>query len=132
MLFRSLKEAFYLAKSLNAGGRTLEESMKKAKQPFMKIEMLCIRKPYQGQGHMREALEAVFQMADEKKVSCILDTDGRLKMEKYCHFGMRLVRTRRITETIRMYDLLREPETERPENIYGSFPEKDAEKPEVS
>ena len=81
---------------------------------------------------MREALEAVFRMADEKKVSCILDTDGRLKMEKYCHFGMRLVRTRRITETIRMYDLLREPETERPENIYGSFPEKDAEKPEVS
>ena len=127
-----LKEAFYLAKSLNAGGRTLEESMKKAKQPFMKIEMLCIRKPYQGQGHMREALEAVFRMADEKKVSCILDTDGRLKMEKYCHFGMRLVRTRRITETIRMYDLLREPEMERPENIYGSFPEKDVEKPEVS
>lgn len=53
-------------------------------------------------------------------------------MEKYCHFGMRLVRTRRITETIRMYDLLREPETGRPENIYGSFPEKDAENPEVS
>ena len=81
---------------------------------------------------MREALEAVFRMADEKKVSCILDTDGRLKMEKYCHFGMRIVRTRGITETIHMYDLLREPETERPENIYGSFPEKDAEKPEVS
>ena len=51
----------------------------------------------------------VFQMADEKRVPCILNTDGRLKMEKYCHFGMRLVQTRRITEKIRMYDWIREP-----------------------
>lgn len=114
-----LKDALRLAKSLNAGGRTLEESMKKEKQPFIKIEMLCIRKPYQGQGYMREALEAVFRMADEKKVSCILDTDGRLKMEKYCHFGMQLVQTRRIAENIRMYDLIREPGAVFPESPSG-------------
>ena len=100
---------FRLVGALMKGGTSLEDEMKKKKKPYIKIEMLCVRKAYQGRGYMRKAMEIAFQMAQERGVPCILDTDEKLKMDKYCHLGMKLVKTRKVGEKSYMYDLIKTP-----------------------
>lgn len=101
--------AFRLMKQLNREGPSLEEKLKKERRPFLKVEMLCVRKRYQGQGYMRKAMETVFSMAEEMGLPCILDTDAQGKMERYCHLGMTLAGKRKIDERTFLYDLIREP-----------------------
>ena len=80
--------AFRLMKQLNREGPSLEEKLKRERRPFLKVEMLCVRKRYQGQGYMRKAIETAFSMAEEMGMPCILDTDAQEKMERYCHLAM--------------------------------------------
>ena len=101
--------AFRLMKQLNREGLSLEEKLKGERRPFLKVEMLCVRKRYQGQGYMRKAIETAFSMAEEMGMPCILDTDAQEKMERYCHLGMTLAGKRRIDEQTFLYDLIREP-----------------------
>ena len=101
--------AFRLMKQLNREGPSLEENLKKERRPFLKVEMLCVRKRYQGQGYMRKAMETAFSMAEEMGLPCILDTDAQEKMERYCHLGMTLAGKRKIDERTFLYDLIREP-----------------------
>lgn len=101
--------AFRLMKQLNREGPSLEEKLKKERRPFLKVEMLCVRKRYQGQGYMRKAMETAFSMAEEMRLPCILDTDAQEKMERYCHLGMTLAGKRKIDEQTFLYDLIREP-----------------------
>lgn len=101
--------AFRLMKQLNREGPSLEENLKKERRPFLKVEMLCVRKRYQGQGYMRKAMETAFSMAEEMGLPCILDMDAQEKMERYCHLGMTLAGKRKIDERTFLYDLIREP-----------------------
>lgn len=39
--------------------------MRKAKRKFLRIEMLVVRKKYQGQGYMRQMMEYAYALADE-------------------------------------------------------------------
>lgn len=101
--------AFQLMKQLNREGPSLEEKLKRERRPFLKVEMLCVRKRYQGQGYMRKAMETAFSMAEEMGMPCILDTDAQEKMERYCHLGMTLAGKRKIDDRTCLYDLIWTP-----------------------
>ena len=62
--------------------------MKKAKRKFIRVEMLVVRPEFQGQGYMRQLLEDVYRIADERGVSVILDTDDKDKAGRYMHLGL--------------------------------------------
>ena len=82
--------------------------MKKAKRKFIRVEMLVVRPEFQGQGYMRQLLEDVYRIADERGVSVILDTDDKDKAGRYMHLGMNLDRVRECGDRFHMYDLIRE------------------------
>jgi ubiquinone/menaquinone biosynthesis C-methylase UbiE/GNAT superfamily N-acetyltransferase len=89
-------------------GGTIETRMRKAKRKFLRIEMLVVRKEYQGQGFMRKMMEFTYHLADKKHVPVILDTDDKDKAARYEHLGMKLDRVRSCGERFHMYDLIRE------------------------
>ncbi len=59
---------------------------------------------------MKKMLKYVYDMADKKGISVILDTDDKDKSDRYRHLGMNLDRVRKCGENFHMYDLVREPE----------------------
>ena len=69
--------------------------------------MLVVRKEYQRQGYMRQLMEFAYEKADTYGVPCILDTDAKNKLDKYCHLGMEHVATRKVAEDCYLYDLMR-------------------------
>lgn len=92
-------------------GGTIETRMRKEKRKFLRIEMLVVRKEYQGQGYMRQMMEYVYALAEERMIPVILDTDDRDKAARYEHLGMKLDRVRSCGEHFHMYDLIREYNT---------------------
>lgn len=89
-------------------GGTIETRMRKAKRKFLRIEMLVVRKEYQGQGFMRQMMEYSYHLADKKHVPVILDTDDKDKAARYEHLGMKMDRVRTCGDRFHMYDLIRE------------------------
>lgn len=102
-----LRGSLVLMKALKSGGESLEQRMKKSRQDFLKIEMLAVTKPYQGQGYMRKVVDIAFQMAQEGGLPCILDTDGLRKRDKYIHLGMEPAGIRKIGPCAYLYDLIK-------------------------
>lgn len=100
--------AVQFMKEIKVGGIPIDDKLKKEKKDFLKVEMLVVRKEYQGQGYMRKLLEIAYQKADAYGVPCVLDTDAKNKLDKYCHLGMKHVATRKLAEDCYLYDLMRE------------------------
>ncbi len=98
----------FVSESFSDGG-TIETRMKKAKRSFIRIEVLVVRKEYQGQGFMRQMMEYVYALANAKKVPVILDTDDAGKAARYEHLGMTLDRVRNCGDRYHSWDLIREP-----------------------
>ena len=94
-------------KRITKGGTSYEEELKKKKIPCITLNMLVVRKEYQGQGYMRKLLEMLYEIADENNLAVVLDTDAESKVEKYEHLGLKLVKTRDLGEDVYMYDLYR-------------------------
>ena len=112
--FRAMKAVgtrplYDLSKLLKNGGSSLADRMKKKGDKFLSVEMLCVRKEYQGKGYMRKAMEEVFRLADEKKLTVILETDETLKADKYRHLGMKQKGVRRFTPEIAFYEMIYRP-----------------------
>ena len=53
-------------------------------------------------------VQKAFSLADEKGLPVIITTDATLKKDKYAHFGLTLVATRKIADGSVLYDLVRE------------------------
>ena len=106
--FRNMKR--FIDACFSDGG-TIETRMRKEKRKFLRIEMLVVRKEYQGQGYMRQMMEYTYALADERMIPVILDTDDRDKAARYEHLGMKLDRVRSCGEHFHMYDLIREYNT---------------------
>lgn len=100
-----------IMKRFQAGGMSLENKYRKAKKNFVQIELLAVKKEYQGQGYMRPLMETAYEIADRDKLPVILSTDAKLKKDKYEHLGMNLVNTRKLADKSYMYDLERLPGT---------------------
>ncbi len=102
-----LRGGIQFLKRIAKGGTTYEDTLKKKKIPYMNLAMLVVRKEYQGQGYMRQLMEMVYEIADEKNLAVILETDAENKVERYEHLGMKLVKTRDLGEGVFLYDLYR-------------------------
>ncbi len=102
-----LRGGIQFLKRIAKGGTTYEDTLKKKKIPYMNLAMLVVRKEYQGQGYMRQLMEMLYQIADEKNLAVILETDAENKVERYEHLGMKLVKTRDLGEGVFLYDLYR-------------------------
>ena len=100
--FKSIMDKF------QAGGESLERKYRSEKRQFVQIELLAIKKEYQGKGFMRSLVETAFEVADRNHLPVILSTDAKLKKDKYEHLGMSLVNVRQMDERSFMYDLVRE------------------------
>lgn len=105
--FKKMKE---FISACFSNGHSIETRMKKAKKKFIKIEVLVVRREFQKQGFMKKMLRYVYDMADKKGISVILDTDDKDKSERYRYLGMELDRVRNCGENFHMYDLIRKPE----------------------
>ena len=103
--FQKMKE--FIDACFSDGG-TIETRMRKEKRKFLRIEMLVVRKEFQGQGYMRRMMDFAYALADERRIPVILDTDDRDKASRYEHLGMKLDRIRSCEERFHMYDLIRE------------------------
>lgn len=102
-----LRGGIQFVRRIAKGGKTYEDELKKKKIPYANLAMLVVRKEYQGQGYMRQLMEMLYQIADEKNLAVILETDAENKVERYEHLGMKLVKTRDLGEGVFMYDLYR-------------------------
>lgn len=102
-----VQNAIQFLKEVKKGGPALDDKLKKEKKDFLKVEMLVVLKEYQGQGYMRKLMEFAYEKADGYGVPCILDTDAKNKLDKYCHLGMRHVATRKVAGDCYLYDLAR-------------------------
>lgn len=102
-----LRGGIQFVRRIATGGKTYEDELKKKKIPYANLAMLVVRKEYQGQGYMRLLMEMLYQIADEKNLAVILETDAENKVERYEHLGMKLVKTRDLGEGVFMYDLYR-------------------------
>ena len=114
--FRAMKAVgisplYDLSQLLKNGGPSLADRMKKRGEKFLSVEMLCVRKEFQGKGYMRMAMEDVFRLADEKRLPVVLETDETLKADKYIHLGMQLEGVRRFTPEIAFYEMVYRPES---------------------
>jgi len=94
-------------KTASSGSETLEQSMKKQKRNFVKVEMLIVTRDYQGKGYMRKLMNFAYLTAYRKNCSLILDTDAKSKCDRYIHLGMKLERIRQ-SAGFPIYDLIRE------------------------
>ena len=103
-----LKNFMDIIKKFQAGGASLEKKYRDAKKQFVQIELLAVKKEYQGQGFMRPLVENAIELADKKHIPVILSTDAKLKKDKYEHLGLSLVNTRKLGEKSFMYDLVRD------------------------
>lgn len=102
-----LRGGIQFVRRIAKGGTTYEDTLKKKKIPYMNLAMLVVQKEYQGQGYMRQLMEMLYQIADEKNLAVILETDAENKVERYEHLGMELVKTRDLGEGVFLYDLYR-------------------------
>ena len=100
-----LRGGIQFVRRIAKGGKSYEDELKMKKIPYANLAMLVVRKEYQGQGYMRQLMEMLYQIADEKNLAVILETDAENKVERYEHLGMKLVKTRDLGEGVFMYDL---------------------------
>ena len=97
------------AKKASASGQSYESMLKKAKKPYVIVGMVAVTKPYQGQGYMRKVLNIAFDEGKRRNCPVILETDARLKRDKYMHLGMTCAAERKFDEGSYLYDLAKEP-----------------------
>ena len=102
------KKSLKFLNTIKKGGIALDDKLKKEKKDFLQVVMLVVRKEYQGQGYMRQLMEFAYEKADKYGVPCILDTDAKNKLDKYCHLGMEHVATRKLAGDCYLYDLRRD------------------------
>ncbi len=97
-----------IIKKFQAGGASLEKTYRDGKKQFVQIELIAIKKEYQGRGFMRPLVETAFEVAKNNNLPVIVSTDAKLKKDKYAHIGMEHINTRTLGEKSFMYDLVRE------------------------
>ena len=97
-----------IIKKFQAGGASLEKTYRDNKKPFVQIELLAVKKEFQGKGFMRPLVETAFEVAKQGDLPVIVSTDAKLKKDKYEHIGMKHINTRTLGEKSFMYDLVKD------------------------
>ena len=106
----SFGEVVRMLSILGSGGSSsIEKELKKKKQKYLFVGLVCVREEYQGQGYMRNALELAFEEGNRLGLPVVLDTDAKLKSDKYRHLGMELAGIRTCKNGSKLYELIKNP-----------------------
>ena len=70
-----------IIKKSQAGGASLEKTYRDSKKQFVQIELLTVKKEYQGKGLMRPLVETAFEVAEQGALPVIVSTDAKLKKD---------------------------------------------------
>ena len=106
----SFGEVVRMLSILGSGGSSsIEKELKKKKQKYLFVGLVCVREEYQGQGYMRNALELAFEEGNRLGLPVVLDTDAKLKSDKYRHLGMELAGIRTCKNGCKLYELIKNP-----------------------
>lgn len=98
----SLKDLVALTKALK-GHQGYEKIYKN--QEYVDFFMVAVKKEKQGQGLLHTALNEAFAYADMLSIPCVLDTDSKLKADKYIHCGMQSVHHQQLASKVEMFTL---------------------------
>lgn len=104
------KALLRFARIMAKSGSGPEKRFDREKKPYLFVGMVCVRKPYQGQGYMRKVMDIAFAEGNRLGVPVLLNTDAKSKCDKYVHLGMELVGVRRFGEYGALYDLIKYPD----------------------
>ncbi len=84
-----------------------EETYKHEKD-YVDVFLVCVAKQFQHTGVFRKLLNEPMELAREKKLLCILETDSDLKMAKYTAVGLKAVKhavlSNGVSKYIMVYD----------------------------
>lgn len=100
------KNCFRFVKWLKKGGDGLEDEMKKQNRKCVVVQLLSIPEQYQHQGYMRPMMEFALQTARDYQFPLVIETDEKLKCDKYCHLGMSVVNKRTLDERHFIYGMI--------------------------
>ena len=107
----TLGEVVRMLSILGSGGSSsVEKALKKKKQKYLFVGLVCVREEYQGQGYMRKALELAFAEGNRLGLPVVLDTDAKLKSDKYRHLGMELAGVHTCKNGSKLYELIKYPD----------------------
>lgn len=88
------KRYLWFVKVIAKGGDNLEAILRKQKRKYVIVQLLAIPEPYQHQDYMRQLMDFALQTAKSYHLPLVIETDEKLKCDKYCHLGVRLVNKR--------------------------------------
>ena len=99
-----------MAKGCGRAGKSYGAILSKLKIPHIYVGMVAVRKEYQGKGFMRKLLEIAFEEGRRQAVPVVLDTDAKLKKDKYEHVGMKCVVIQHFNDGVELYGMVYEPD----------------------
>lgn len=82
--FKTLKKFMHHIKQITGGNEQYQ------KQPHVDVLMVCVKKEHQGEGIARKLVEYAKEMAKEKSVPLLFDTDMPDYAKMYQHLGCTL------------------------------------------
>lgn len=94
-------------KLVGRSGKSYHEELVKAKKPHVYVGLLAVTKPWQGQGYMRRAIDIAYEEGRRRHCPVVLETDAKLKRDKYVSVGMTCVKERRCTDNVSMFDMVK-------------------------
>lgn len=103
-----LRGAMRYVRLVGKSGESYRDELSKAGRPHIYVGMLAVTKPYQGQGYMRKVIDIAYAEGRRRHCPVVLETDARLKRDKYISVGMTCVRERKCTDNASMYDMVKE------------------------
>lgn len=84
----------WFVKYIAKGGDNLEAILRKQKRKDVIVQLLAIPEPYQHQDYMRQLMDFALQTAKSYDLPLVIETDEKLKCDKYGHFGVKQVNKR--------------------------------------
>lgn len=94
-------------KLVGRSGKSYHEELVKSKKPHVYVGLLAVTKPYQGQGYMRKVIDIAYEEGRRRHCPVVLETDAKLKRDKYVSVGMTCVKERRCTDNASMFDMVK-------------------------
>ncbi|MPW25063.1 hypothetical protein GC105_04585 [Alkalibaculum sp. M08DMB] len=98
--FSTLKRFFNHIKQISDG------NSKYTKNTYVEVLMVCVSEAHQGQGKIREMIEFAMDMARERNVPLLFDTDMEEYAKIYQHFGCELYNTNTASNGVTRYNLV--------------------------
>ncbi len=103
----SIKELLRYKKAMKDAGYSLKEEYMNNGKPFVYVGMVCVCEKENENEVLNKLFEYAFEEGNQMNVPVIVDTDSKVKCEKYESLGMHLEQVRDLGEWGKNYDLIK-------------------------